>query len=109
MQKNLLITTSLIAYQDTTLNALLKYKDHPSICVIKRVSQLFSSFYFSPVDKNTANKEIRKFKSNKAVQKTDIPVKILKENAEFLRNIFIFNITKQQDHQIFLILLSLQT
>ena len=51
-----------------TLNAILKYKDHPSIRVIKRVSQHFSSFYFSPVDKNTVLKEIIKSKSNKAVQ-----------------------------------------
>ena len=65
------------------LNAILKYEDHPSIRVIKRVSQHFSSFYFSPVDENTVLKEIRKLKSNKAVQDTDIPVKNLKDNAEF--------------------------
>ena len=39
-----------------TLNAILKYKDHPSILVIKRFSQNFSSFYSSPVDKNTVLK-----------------------------------------------------
>ena len=66
-----------------TLKAILKYKDHPSIPVIKRFSQRISSFYFSTVDKNTVLKEIKKFNSNKAVQDTDIPVKILKENAEF--------------------------
>ena len=65
-----------------TLNVTLKYKDHPSIRVIKRVSQRFSSFYFLPVDKNTVIKEIRKLKSSKPVQDTDIHVKILKENAE---------------------------
>ena len=72
-----------------TLNAILKYKDHPSIRVIKKVSQRFSSFSFSPVDKNTVLKEIRKSKSNKAVQDTDIPVKSLKDNAEFLAS-FIY-------------------
>ena len=35
------------------------------------------------MDKNTVIKEIKKLNSNKAVQDTDIPVKILKENAEF--------------------------
>ena len=35
------------------------------------------------MDKNTVLKEIKKLNSNKAVQDTDIPVKILKENAEF--------------------------
>ena len=66
-----------------TLKAILKYKDHPSIPVIKRFSQRISSFYFSTVDKDTVLKEIKKLNSNKAVQDTDIPVKILKENAEF--------------------------
>ena len=40
-----------------TLHAMLKYKDHPNIRVIKRFSQRFSSFYFSPVVKSTALKE----------------------------------------------------
>ena len=34
-------------------------------------------------EKNAVLKEIKKLNSNKAVQDTDIPVKILKENAEF--------------------------
>ena len=49
----------------------------------KRVSQHFSSFYFSPVYKNPALKENRKLKSNKEVQDTDIHVKFLKDNSEF--------------------------
>ena len=49
----------------------------------KRVSQRFSSFYFSPVYKNAALKENRKLKSNKEEQDTDIHVKFLKDNAEF--------------------------
>ena len=74
-------------------NAILKYKDHPSIHSIKRVSRRFSSFYFSPVDKNTVIKQIRKLKSNKAVQDTrDIPVKILKGNAEFFCGIYLSSI-----------------
>ena len=66
-----------------TLNAILKYKYHPSIPVVTRVSQRFSSFYFSPVDKNAILKEISKLKPNKAVQDTYVSVKILKENADF--------------------------
>ena len=40
-----------------TLNGTLKYKNHPSIHVIKRFSQRFSSFYFSNVDKNIVLKD----------------------------------------------------
>ena len=64
-----------------TLNAILKYKDHLSIRVIKRVCKIV--FYFTLVDKNTVLEEIRKLKSNKAVQNTDITVKVFKYNAEF--------------------------
>ena len=46
-----------------TLNAILKYKNHSSMCVIKKFSQRFSSVYFSHVDKNTVHKEIKKIKS----------------------------------------------
>ena len=62
-----------------TLNTILKYKNHPSMRVIKRFSQRFSSFHFSYVDKNTVAKEIKKLNLNKAVQDSDIQtVKILK-------------------------------
>ena len=64
--------TSLKVYRGTQL----KYKNHPS--VIKRFSQRFSSFHFSHVDENTVVKEIEKLNLNKAVQDSDIPVKILK-------------------------------
>ena len=50
-----------------TLNAVLKYKNPPSMHVIKRFSQRFSSFYFSHVDKNTVLKETEKLNLNEAV------------------------------------------
>ena len=57
-----------------TLKAILKYKDHPSIPVIKRFSQRISSFYFSTVDKNTVLKEIKKLNSNKeAIESPKFP------------------------------------
>ena len=66
-----------------TLKGTLEYKNHPSIKVIKNFSTRSSSFYFSQVDKTTVLKEIRKLKINKAVQENiNVPVKILKENAE---------------------------
>ena len=65
------------------LQAILKYRNHPSINTIRRFSQGNRGFYLSRVDKNTVLKEIRKLSSKKAVQETDIPVKVLKENANF--------------------------
>ena len=70
-------------WRHPTLNAILKYKNHLSMHVIKRFSQRFSSFYFAHVEKNTVIKEIKKLNLNKAVQDSDIPAKILKENTDF--------------------------
>ena len=64
------------------LQAIVKYSNHPSIKHL-RFSQRFSSFHFSHVDKNTVLKEIKRLRAKKAIQDTDIPVKVLKENAEF--------------------------
>ena len=50
-----------------TLKAILKYKNHPSIKVVKSFSTRFSSFYFSQVHKDNVLKEIRKLKANKEV------------------------------------------
>ena len=66
-----------------TLKAILKCKNHLSRSIIKRFCERFSSFHFSQVDKNTVLKEITKVSLNKSVQDTDIPVKILKENADY--------------------------
>ena len=55
-------------WRHPTLNAILKCKNHPSMHVIKRFSQHFSSFYFSHVDQNTVFKEIKKLNLNKVEQ-----------------------------------------
>ena len=61
----------------------MKYRNHPSINIIRHFLQRYSSFYFSQAEKNTVLKEIRKLSSKKADHETDIPVKILEENADF--------------------------
>ena len=57
------------------LQVIMKYRNHPSINTIRCFSQRNSSFYLSPVDKNTLLKEIKGLSANKAVQDNDIPVK----------------------------------
>ena len=91
-----------------TLYSILKYKNHPSMYVIKRFSQRFSSFYFSRVDKSTVLQEIEKLNLNKAVQDSDIPVKILIENADFLANYIYLQFNEAVD-SLKLEILSLQT
>ena len=83
------------------LNAILKYKIHPSMHVIKRFSQHFSSFYFSHVDKNTVLKEIKKSNLNKTIQDSGIPAKILKENADFFADYICLQFNEAVDSSKF--------
>ena len=66
-----------------TLKAVFKYKNHPSIISIRRFRHQVSNFNFSCIDKNTVLKEIRGLSTTKASQDNDLPVKILKENADY--------------------------
>ena len=84
-----------------TLNVILKYKNDPSMHVIKRFSQRFSSFYFSHVDKNIVLKEIKKLNLNKAVQDSDISVKILKENTDFFADYIYIQFNEAVDSSKF--------
>ena len=67
-----------------TLNAVFKYKNHPSIICIRRFRHQVSNFNFSSIDKNTVLKEIRGLSTNKACEDNDLHAKILKENADYL-------------------------
>ena len=64
--------------------ALNKYKNHPSINAItkrmKNLSNFNSSFNF--ISHDDVVKELNKLKSKKASQKTDISIKIVKENVD---------------------------
>ena len=64
-------------------NAILKYKNHPSITAIKNARN-GPGFYFCGVNANDVFKEIKRLKVRKATQITDIPVKILKENTDII-------------------------
>ena len=61
--------------------AILKYKNHPSIIAIKNARRKGLGFYFSEVSVDDICKELKRLNSRKAAQNTDIPIKILKANA----------------------------
>ena len=64
---------------------ILKYANHPSTIVIKDLNNT-SMFSFSNVSVADVKKEIRKLDHRKATQNTDIPVRILKQNADIFGN-----------------------
>ena len=67
--------------------AILKYRDHPSIITIKRFRCQTVPFQFLYIDKKTVLKIIRSLSNNKASQETDMPVRVVKENAEYFAEI----------------------
>ena len=64
-----------------TLKAILKYKNHPSIVGINNLKKNFN-FYFSVASGEDFLKEIKKLNPRKSTQSTDIPIELLKENAD---------------------------
>ena len=62
------------------LQAIMKYSYHSNINIIWPYYERFPRFQLSVVDKNTVLKEMRKLSLKKAIQNTDIPVKVLIEN-----------------------------
>ena len=67
---------------DPVLKPIRKYKDHPRIKAIEKISNLNSLFKFSNVEKREILNEIVNLNGPKLCQDTDIPTKIIKENVD---------------------------
>ena len=76
---------------DTVLKAIVKYRNHPSITAIKRISNSNDLFSFDIVDREKIFKEINSLDHTKA----DIPTKIIKENADIFQKFFISRLMLQ--------------
>ena len=97
--KNLGILTEMESATFTENNlsevemALKKYKNHPSITAItKRMKNLGNfTFSFNFISHDDIVKELNKLKTKKASQKTDIPIKIVKENVDIISHFLYHN------------------
>ena len=63
----------------------MKFRNHPSVTAIKNLND-GSRFDFYRVHAQDVVKEIKKLSLGKAIQKLDLPVKILKENSDIFGN-----------------------
>ena len=70
------------------LKAIVKYRNHPSIGAIKRVSHS-NDFSFDIVGKEKILKEIISLVHTNACQESHIPTQIIKENADIFQKFFI--------------------
>ena len=65
---------------DPVLRAIEKYKNHPSIKLIKTNSENNASFRFQEIQTIEIEKELKNLDCPKASQDSDIPTKIIKDN-----------------------------
>ena len=70
--------TSFISTEDLVQNAISKYRNHPSVVIIKEKNNLSGKFSFSLVQYDDILKKVRNLDTAKASKQTDIPNKILK-------------------------------
>ena len=69
---------------DPVIKSIVKYRNHPTILKIGEVCRLQpdSLFFFAGADRQQMLKEILSLDSAKESQDTDIPIKIIEENAD---------------------------
>ena len=84
-----------------SVNDPFKYKNHPSIKTIEKVSKLDKLFNFNKVDKEEVFKEIIGLDASKASQDTDVPTKIIKETADLFTYFVLPSINASFDNDDF--------
>ena len=79
---------------DPTLKAIAKWRNHPSILAITSEYKNRANFSFNFVSKEDVLTEIKVLDVSKAIQESDIPVKIIKANENFFVEAICFHFSK---------------
>ena len=74
--------TDLIVTNDQVTNTLNKFRNYPSIVMIKSKWKINQRFSFGPVKYDILRKT-NNLDTAKAPQQSDIPTKILKQNSDY--------------------------
>ena len=79
--------------RDPVLKCVVKYRNHPIILAIGQVyhKNRRLPFSFSKIKRDEILSDILKLETSKACQKTDIPTKIVNENADIFANVLVSN------------------
>ena len=70
-----------------TLKAIVKWRNHPSILTITSEHRNTPKFSFNFVSKEHVLEEIQMLDSSKAIQESDIPLKLIKGNSDLFAEI----------------------
>ena len=84
--------TGFVKTENSVLNVVNKYKNHPSVIMIKEKIKPIEKFSFFPVQYDDVLRKIRNLDPSKSSQQTDIPTKILNYNSEYFAGYFHKNI-----------------
>ena len=81
--------------------SILKYKNHPSILIIRNTGEN-SIFCFKELTIKEITKEINKLRSKKAFQNNDVSTRIVKENLDIIVGFLCKNINTTFKSSMFL-------
>ena len=90
-----------IATDCQVINTVNKFKNRPSIIMIKNKKKNDQSFSFGPVTFDDALKKVKALGTAKASQQSDIPIKVLKQNSDYFAEYFYENIYRCMSKSIF--------
>ena len=93
--------------RDPVLKCIVKYRNHPSILAIGEVynKNRRLPFSFSKIKRDEILSDILKLETSKACQETNIPTKIVKENADIFANVLVSNFNDSIENSNFLSIL----
>ena len=83
---------------DPTLKAIADWRNHPSILAVVPEYKNRANFSFNFVSKEDVLTEIKVLDVSKAIQESDIPVKIIKANENFFAEAICFYFNKSLEN-----------
>ena len=86
--------TDFLVTNDQVANALNKFRNHPSIIMIKNKRKADQCFSFGPVTYEDILKKTNNLDTAKASQQSDVPTKILKQNSDYFARYLCGNINQ---------------
>ena len=90
-----------IASDDQVTNTFNKFKNNPSIIMMKNKKKKDGSFSFAPTTYDGVLKKVKTLDTAKAFLQSEIPTKILKLNSDYFAEYFYENINRCISKSIF--------
>ena len=93
--------SDFVATDDQVTNVANKFRNPPSIIMIKNKKKNDQSFSFGPLPYDDVLKKVKTLYTARASQQSDIPTKILNQNSDYFAECFYENINQCISKSIF--------